>query len=67
MPGMDGLETTSRLLKLKDRPDYIVALTADQRLEIVTQCLQTGMDGVLNKPATLETLRDCLVEHLASK
>jgi ethylene receptor len=69
MPGMDGFETVSRLWRLEQskRPGSVVALTADQRLETVSRCLEVGMDGVMTKPATLETLRDSLLEHLASE
>ena len=68
MPEMDGFETTSRIMRLREskRPRYVVALTADQRLETVSRCTEVGMNGSMTKPATLESLRDSLLEHLAS-
>jgi CheY-like chemotaxis protein len=69
MPPLDGIETTRLILKYEDllKPKFIIALTADQRLATLSHCLAVGMVGMLTKPATLELLRDSLLEQLASE
>lgn len=69
MPRLDGIETTRLIFNSNDllKPKFIIALTADQRLETLSRCLAVGMVGMLTKPATLELLRDNLLEQLASE
>jgi ethylene receptor len=67
MPTLDGIETTRLIFHSQAllKPRFIIALTADQRLETLSHCLAAGMVGMLTKPATLELLRDNLLEQLA--
>lgn len=64
MPGMDGLETTSRLRaleKAEGRPaSPIVALTAQALPEDRERCKQAGMDGFLSKPLVADELEALL-------
>ena len=56
MPGMDGLETCRRLRAL-GHEGPVIALTAGVTAEERAACRAAGMDEVLAKPATLESLR----------
>jgi PAS domain S-box-containing protein len=65
MPGMDGLEATSRIRALETLdathgPTRIVALSANAYAEDRDACLAAGMDGLLVKPLDRERLRDAL-------
>jgi len=58
MPGMDGLQTTTRLMQLEGYRDVpIVALTADSSDEMRDQCLQRGMKAFLAKPLDARELK----------
>jgi CheY-like chemotaxis protein len=64
MPGMDGLETTSRLRELERAQGRsaspIVALTAQALPEDRERCKQAGMDGFLSKPLVADELEALL-------
>ncbi len=64
MPGMNGLETTTRLRadeKAQGRPaSPIVALTAQALPEDREACMKAGMDGFLSKPLVAEELATLL-------
>ena len=61
MPRMDGLQATRELRALQAADRWtgcpIVALTAHTSEEERQACLAAGMDGMLTKPLTLDTLR----------
>jgi CheY-like chemotaxis protein len=68
MPNCDGLTATrlyrqfeaeQRLSKSAEEirpPLVIVGLTGDQRAETESECLEAGMNGILYKPFTPESL-----------
>ena len=70
MPGMDGLETASRLLALQRQGRWpgapIVALTAHAGLADRQACLAAGMSDVMTKPFTMDALRRQLAQWLAA-
>jgi len=59
MPEMDGLEATRRLrLEVGPRASVpVLALTASAMSDEQQECITAGMNGVLSKPLTLESLR----------
>ena len=62
MPVMDGHQTTLAIRKqarFKDLP--IIALTAHAAIEVVSRCLDEGMNDHLSKPIDPDALRQCLV------
>jgi two-component system, sensor histidine kinase len=75
MPNVDGLQSTA-MIRSHERdhsvvhPIYIVALTANAMAEDKYQCLQSGMNNYLCKPATEKEFRKILIEagkHRESK
>ena len=62
MPGIDGLETTRRIRKLSS--DYskipIVGLSAHTHDEVRSDCIASGMDEFLTKPASNERILEKL-------
>lgn len=69
MPGMDGLQAARRLRQLQRDGLWagapIVALTAHAGAADRAACREAGMDGVLTKPLSLDTLRQQLGRWLA--
>jgi len=69
MPGMDGLQAARELRALQRRGAWagapIVALTAHASAADRAACRAAGMDGVLTKPLSLQTLRKRLARWLA--
>jgi len=62
MPMMDGHQATLAIrqqARFKDLP--IIALTAHAAIEVVSRCLDEGMNDHLSKPIDPEALRQCLV------
>ena len=59
---MDGFETTEKIRALP--PPFgavpIIALTASTSPEDIVACHRSGMNGVLAKPVSLETLQGVL-------
>ena len=68
MPGMDGLEATTRLLAMQRAGQWpgapIVALTAHASEADRAACFAAGMRAVLTKPLSLDMLRQQLVRWL---
>ena len=64
MPEMDGLETTGKIRAsgghCADIP--IIALTAKARAADEQACLDAGMNGYIDKPVSLERMRNLLSE-----
>ncbi|KAK8571888.1 hypothetical protein V6N13_047517 [Hibiscus sabdariffa] len=57
MPELDGFEVATRIRKFRSRSwPLIVAMTASMDQEIWEKCLQTGMNGVIQKPALLHDI-----------
>jgi two-component system sensor histidine kinase BarA len=69
MPELDGFEATRRQRALDEaagRPRRVIlALTAHVVGEEAELWRAAGMDGVLHKPFTLETLQNCLVRFMS--
>lgn len=56
---MDGFEVATRIRKFRSRNwPLIIALTASTEEQLAGKCLQSGMNGVVQKPAVLQTLAD---------
>ena len=68
LPGMDGLQATRQLRALQRSGNWagapIVALTAHASAAHRAACRAAGMDGVLTKPLSLNTLRKRLSRWL---
>jgi len=62
MPGMDGFEATRRIRALGGHGAQmpIIALTAWQATRLRQRCTEAGLTAVLEKPANLERLTECL-------
>ena len=64
MPGMDGFETTQKILQLCEekhiQPPIIFGLTGDASEEIKIKGKKTGMTQVLLKPLGKDQLAKCL-------
>lgn len=59
LPGIDGIEATQRIVAGGQAPP-IWGLTASRRQEDVDRCLAAGMVGTVEKPLTVERLRDAV-------
>ncbi|XP_074556759.1 ethylene receptor 2-like [Curcuma longa] len=65
MPQMDGFEVAMRIRKFRSRSwPLIVALSARREGDIWEKCLQSGMNGLIRKPVTLQSLGDELYRVL---
>ena len=68
MPEMDGFQATQAIRELESaqhrRPIAILALTAHALQEHIDHCMESGMNGHLAKPLSLDSLRDALQRHL---
>lgn len=63
MPGMDGIETTRKILALK--PDMpIIALTAHASIDEFTHIQEQGFQAFLTKPVSEDSLRKTLAKVL---
>lgn len=68
MPVMDGLEATRRIRQLPGPAGLvpIFAMTANAMQQDMELCLQSGMNGFLTKPISLDKLKTVLQTELAS-
>ncbi len=68
MPGLNGIETGKRILKLADisGPPHLVMVTAYGREEVLKQAEETGFENVLIKPVTSSILFDTAVVALGA-
>ena len=60
MPDMNGFETTRLIRKNKTRENQplIFAMTADIMNNVEEDCKKYGLDGILPKPVTEESLKN---------
>ncbi len=69
MPLMDGLEATRQIrANYKEKPPYIIALTANALESDYEQCMAVGMNDFLSKPINIKDLKaklDAFDAHLA--
>ena len=59
MPVMGGLEMAKHVRQLEDNQKAsttIIALTANAWRESINECLQAGMDDILTKPVSIDTI-----------
>jgi signal transduction histidine kinase/DNA-binding response OmpR family regulator len=65
MPVMDGIEATQHIRALPPPAGTtrIVALTADVFADTRERCLRAGMDEVVTKPVSLESLKSLIARH----
>ncbi len=69
MPGMDGYTTAREIrrweaMQTTPRRTPLVALTADNILDVQERCAAAGMDDIVAKPVNLEALRETMERHL---
>ena len=62
MPEVDGFTVTKQIREIEDNSEktgkvHIIALTADVLPEVRKKCLDSGMDGYLEKPIRLKDLK----------
>jgi CheY-like chemotaxis protein len=67
MPGMDGFEA-ARSIRASGLPKAaaipIIAVTADTGGEIITKCMEAGMNDHIGKPVDLDELLKIISKHL---
>ncbi|MDR1654666.1 MAG: response regulator [Treponema sp.] len=70
MPGMDGFES-SRRIRASALPGAatipIIAVTADAGSDVVSRCLEAGMNGHIRKPLDKDLLIDTIARNLSGK
>jgi CheY-like chemotaxis protein len=65
MADMDGFEVTSWIRRYGQQPNIpIIALTAQATPAIEQQCRDTGMNGFLSKPFSLQDLHTVIVKNV---
>ena len=69
MPGMDGYTTAREIRRWEatlpePRRTPLVALTADNILDVQERCNAAGMDDIVGKPVNLEALRETMERYL---
>jgi len=66
MPGMDGLEATTRIRSLESGEDRvaIIAMTAHTTPEDQERCMEAGMDEFLPKPIRPDTIAEIFAKWL---
>ncbi len=65
MADMDGFEVTAWIRRYGQQPNIpIIALTAQATPAIEQQCRDTGMNGFLTKPFTLQDLHTIIVKNV---
>ncbi|NAW68585.1 response regulator, partial [Vibrio sp. V28_P6S34P95] len=75
MPDMDGYELTRQIrryeLEYNHSPIYIIGYTANAQKEIISDCIESGMNDCLFKPITIDDLNMVLtkspIENINSK
>lgn len=64
MPGLDGIETTQKILGLNlTKSPIIIAMTALVTTEDQERCYEAGMNGFIPKPITLDSVRNAINKH----
>lgn len=62
MPIMDGYEATRRILEINKKLP-IVALSAEEEMDIETKIFDTGMICFIRKPASSRRITNCIVKY----
>ncbi len=63
MPYLNGTEATRRIREF-DQITPIIALTASELSEVEEECLEIGMNDIINKPLDKNDLKDIIAKHL---
>ncbi len=63
MPYLNGIEATKRIREF-DQTTPIIALTASELSEVKAECLEIGMNDIINKPLNKNDLRDIIAKNL---
>ncbi|MBQ4818998.1 response regulator [Aquimarina sp. MMG016] len=64
MPVLDGMQATIKIRKFDDTTP-IIALTASELSEVQDECLNAGMNDLLNKPLNKINLKAAILKNLA--
>jgi CheY-like chemotaxis protein len=66
MPIMDGFEATKKIRNAKgpNQDTPIIALTANIVNGIEKECIKIGMNDLLNKPVSMNTMKDMIEKWL---
>jgi len=69
MPVMDGFEATRAIRDVKgpNQNIPIIALTANVVCGVNGDCIEAGMNDILNKPVQLEQMKDMLEKWLSDQ
>ncbi len=63
MPYLNGIEATRRIREF-DKTTPIIALTASELSEIEEECMEIGMNDIINKPLNKNDLKNIIAKHL---
>ncbi|MBS4021091.1 MAG: response regulator [Dethiobacter sp.] len=63
MSGMDGLETLTRLKKIRPHVKILI-MTAYEELEVLKEAARRGACGHISKPFDIEELKDMIARKL---
>ena len=64
MPGLDGIETTLKILNLElPKNPIIIAMTALATPEDHARCLKAGMSDFVPKPITLQSVNKAIIKQ----
>ena len=63
MPYLNGTEATRRIREF-DKTTPIIALTASELSEVEEECMEIGMNDIINKPLNKNDLKKIIVKHL---
>lgn len=63
MPYLDGMEATKRIREFNTQTP-IIALTASELSEVKSECLEAGMNDIINKPLNKDDLKDIIAKNL---
>ena len=68
MPELDGFQTTHKIIEtyLDNRP-RIIAVTASAMEDEINRCRKCGMDEILTKPVSMNTLKNALKNVTSAK
>ncbi len=63
MPYLDGVEATRRIREFEQNIP-IIALTASELSEVNDECMEVGMNDIINKPLNKNDLKTIIIKHL---